>query len=292
MKAAFTLVALLLCLWPATSYGQGNCTLQNIVGTYALTSTGASTIVAGTAPDTFHWEALYGPIALVGVINIKRDGTADGKYWLVAGAWNLGLDAVPWQADVTLNSDCTGEFVSSYEGSTLIERFVVLGNGREIRSVATQTAVPTGNWLSTAHRIDGSPRSAHRGPCGQHKVHGDYLFECKNIFAFPPPNPSFAGAIHIRMLIAPSGDYTATVYGKVGPDSTPFPAFGHLTVHDDCTAEGTLESTFLPTVSHARGVFFNEGKQGYWLPLANELPDGSTVPQPYAYCVITKVENK
>jgi hypothetical protein len=269
--------------------------MQNIAGTYALTATGASVIVAGTALDDFHWNALYGPIALAGVITIKRDGTADGKYWLVAGAWNFGLDPILWHADVTINPDCTGEFKSSFGGSDLIEQFVVIGNGREIHSVATQTAVPTGNWLSTAHRIDGAARFAHLGPCGQHKVHGDYLFECKNLFQLPvpPPDPNvFGGAIHIRMKIAPGGDYTAAVYGKVGPSSIPFPASGHVKVNDDCTAEGTLETLALPTVSHARGVFFDEGRRGYWLPLANELPDGSTVPQPYGYCTITKIDNK
>ena len=287
MKGAFKLVALLLCLWPATSFGQGKCTMQNIAGTYALAATGASTIVAGTAADTLHWNALYGPIANVGVFTIKPDGTADGKFWLVAGAWNFGLDAVPWHADVILNADCTGRFESNFGGSPLVEQFVVLGNGREIRAVATTTAVPTGNWLTTAYRIVGS--------CGQHKVHGDYLFECKNLFELPvpPPDPNiFGGAIHIRMKIAPGGDYTATVYGKVGPSSTPFPAFGYVRVNDDCTAEGTLETPALPTVSHARGVFFNEGRQGYWLPLVNALPDGSTVPQPYGYCTITKIDNK
>ena len=32
--------------------------MQNIAGTYAFTSTGASAIVGGVAPDTFHWQAL------------------------------------------------------------------------------------------------------------------------------------------------------------------------------------------------------------------------------------------
>ena len=162
---------------------------------------------------------------------------------------------------------------------------MILGNGREIRTVATQTAMPTGNWLGTGTRIGGS--------CGQHKVHGDYLFECKNLYEFPidPPN-IFGGAVHIRMLISPDGDYTATVYGKVATDNSEFPAFGHITIHDDCTAEGTLATAFLPTVSQARGVFFDEGKKGYWMPLINELPDGSTRPQPYGFCTITKVDNE
>ena len=122
------------------------------------------------------------------MFTITPDGIADGHYWLVAGAWNLGLTPVPWHATVTLDADCTGQFESDFGGSPLVEQFVVLGNGREIRAVATTTAVPTGNWLTTAHRIGGS--------CGQHKVRGDYLFECKNLFPFPSSAlPIFGGRL-------------------------------------------------------------------------------------------------
>jgi len=287
MKTAFKCLVLLLCLsvCPAMAYGQGQCTMHNISGTYAFAFTGASTIIAGVASDTFHWDALYGPIAGAGVFTINPTGTADGQYWGVAGAWNFGLDPIPYHATVLLNDDCTGSFDSSFGESLLREKFVILGNGREIRSVATQTAVPTGNWLTTAHRIGGS--------CGQYKVHGDYLFQCKNLYELPidPPN-IFGGAVHIRMKISPGGDYTAVVYGKVAADNTEFPAFGHITVNDDCTAEGTLATPFLPVVSMAKGVFFDEGRQGYWIPLVNTLPDGSTVPQPYGYCQITKIDNR
>ena len=289
MKNTFKLVVLVLGLsiCPATASGQGQCTMQNMAATYAFTLTGASTIVLGPAPDTFHWSALYAPAAGVGVITIKPDGKLEGQYWVVSGTVNFGLTPIPLHGTATVNADCTGTIVGTLpDGSTQEERFVVLGNGREIHSVATETGVPTGNWLTTAYRLGGS--------CGQHKVHGDYLFECRNLFELPvpPPDPNiFGGAIHIRTLIAPGGDYTATVYGKVGPSNSEFPASGHLTVHDDCTAEGTLETPFLPTVSHARGVFFDEGRRGYWLPLVNVLPDGSTRPQPYGYCVITKVDN-
>ncbi len=268
-------------------YGQGNCTLTNIVGTYAFSFTGASAMITGPASDAFHWDALYAPIAGVGIYTIKPNGTATGKYWLVAGVINLGLNPVPWDAVITLNSDCTGTMQSSFNGAVLKEQFVVIGNGREIHAVATQTAMPTGNWHTRAYRINGS--------CSQNKVRGNYLFECKNLFPLPVPpacSRHLRGAIHIRMNIAAGGDYTASVYGKVGPDNTPFDAFGNIKVHDDCTAEGTLATAFLPTISHAKGVFFNEGKQGFWLPLVMELPDKSTVNQPYGYCTITQIDNK
>lgn len=293
MKRPPGIAVFLLCLVVSLSaaYGQGRCTMQNIVGTYAFNFTGTSAIVAGPAGDGFHWDAKYAPIAGVGIFTIKQNGTAVGKYWLVAGTINSGLDAVPLNATVTINADCTGSLESTFGTSVLKERFVVLGNGREIRAVATQTAMPTGNWLTVATRINGA--------CGQHKVHGDYLMECKNLFEIPasptaPPTDLgiFAGAIHIRTLISPGGDYTGMNYGKVGWSSGEFPVNGHIAVNNDCTAEGTLATPFLPTVSTGKGVFFDEGRQAYWLPLINTLPDGSKVPQPFGYCSITQIDNK
>lgn len=280
-----------LCLAMSLSalYGQGNCTLHNTAGDYAFAFTGTSAIVAQppVAADGLHWNALFAPIAGVGIYSIKPDGSVPGKYWMVAGARNFGLTPIPMNGSITLNRDCTGTTESLFGGAILREQFVVTGNGREIRSVAVQTAAPTGNWHTTSYRI---------GSCGQRNVRGDYLFECKNLFPLPTPSPEnptiFGGAIHIRMKIAESGDYTGTVYGKVGPDNTPFDVNGRIVVNDDCTAEGTLAGAMLPAVSQARGVFFNNGKQGFWLPLAGLLPNGSTVNQPYGFCTITQLDNK
>ncbi len=289
MKPRFTLAVLLACLFlcPCTIYGQGQCTMQNMAGKYAFTFTGASTIVTGVAADTFHWNALYGPIAGVGVFTVKADGTVEGYYWLVAGTLNSGLVAIPYSATITLNDDCTGSIESEFQGATLTEQFVVLGNGRELRSVATQTAVPTGNWLTTAYRINGSAE--------QRKVVGDYLFECKNLFEFPVPPPEraiFGGAIHIRTRIAPGGDVTGTIYGKVATDNSVIPVIGRLTVNADSTLDGTQTVPLLGTTSLGKGVIFDEGKRGFFIPLMNKVPGDLVVPQPYGYCAITRIDNK
>lgn len=99
------------------------------------------------------------------------------------------------------------------------------------------------------------------------------------------------------MLISPSGDFSGRMVGKVGPitsDVFPtdppglgFPVSGKVTVSDDCTAEGTLSTPAEPSINMARGVFFDEGRQGYWLPLDNLFPDQTTSPQVYGYCSIT-----
>jgi hypothetical protein len=285
LKRVLTFTALILCLSVChrTVYGQGRCTMQNIAGSYAFASTGASAIVAGAASDNFHWNALYGPIASVGVFALAPNGTINGRYWMVAGAMNFGLTALEFHGTVRLSDNCSGTFEYDLQGAPIKERFTVLGNGREIRAVATQTPVSTGNWLTTAVRTGGA--------CGQQNVHGEYLFECRSLLQLPvsPPN-IFGAATHLRMSISRGGGYTAAGYGKIGADAIELPAFGRITVHEDCTAEGTLESPALPVVFHARGVFFDEGKRGYWLPLVSKLPDGATFPQPYEFCQITQAE--
>jgi len=264
--------------------------MQNIVGTYAFMSTGSSTIVTGAAPIPPHWSALYAPISIVGKFTVYPNGTAKGLYWAIVGTVNFGLTGIDLDATITLNDDCTGtiQYPAGPNQTVQKEDFFVLDNGREIRSVAVQTNVPTGTWVTTAHRINGS--------CGQHKVHGLYLFDCNSeLLALPVPPPNiFAGAFLIRMLVSPGGEYTGTMIGKVGPINTEpgLPVSGNLTVHDDCTAEGTLASPAQPSINLAKGVFFDEGRQGYWLPLVNKFPDDSTSSQLYSYCSITLMDRR
>ena len=186
MQYAGKVFVVFLCLFACLSaaYGQGRCNTNTITGTYVFNFTGSSTIVFGPAPDGLHWNALYGPIAGVGVATFSPDGSADGSLWLIAGALNFGLDPIPWQATFSVNDDCTGVIEYYFLTEVLREGFVVLDNGREIRSVVVQTGVPTATWITTLRRIDSS--------CGRHKVHGDYLFECKNLFQLPVAHPTFS----------------------------------------------------------------------------------------------------
>ncbi|MDT8066899.1 MAG: hypothetical protein ROO76_01910 [Terriglobia bacterium] len=296
MNGRYGLAVLFLCLSLCVSaaYGQGVCTMQNLAGTYAFKSIGSSTI-AGPG-DGFHWKASYAPIAFVGWFTINPDGSGEGSSWGIAGAVNFGLAPFPFYPTFTLNDNCTGTMEYAFGESILKEKFVVLDNGREIRGVVMQTAIATGTWFTTARRITSS--------CGQNKVHGLYLFECSDLLPLsvvsPPPDNIFAGAFQIQMLISPGGDYSGRMVGKVGPitsDAFPtdppglgFPVSGKITVHNDCTAEGTLISPAEPSINMARGVFFDEGRQGYWLPLDNLFPDGTTSPTVYGYCSITLMD--
>lgn len=283
MRRTLRLVALCLLLCPAWSDAQGTCTIRNLVGSYAVSTTGTSAIVPGPAADGFHWNALYAPIAGTGVFTITPEGYADGYFWMVSGQLNFGLTPLPMHSKVTVNPDCTGEFEGTFGESTIREAFVVIGNGRELRAVATQTAMPTGTWLTRAVRLTGA--------CHHKKIRGDYLLECRNLFPLPP-HGIFAGSIQIRMTIDGTGDYTGRVYGKVGPLGDPFDVYGHIDINSDCSAAGTLASAALPAVSQGRGVFYDNGKRGFWVPLVGLPPDGEAVPQPYGYCEFTRVEHR
>jgi hypothetical protein len=282
MKRTFSFGVLLLCLvfsLPAV-YGQGTCTIKTIVGTYAFNFTGSSTIVTGVA-DGFHWNALHAPIAGVGVYTVKPDGKADGSYWLVAGAMNLGdpLVPTPFHATISINPDCTGLMNYSFGSYPMSETLMVLDNGNEIRSMAVQTAVPTSTWNTTSRRVGGA--------CTQNKVVGSYLFACKSIFALDASDV-FAGTSLIRMNISRDGSSLGTFTAKFGPVNVPdTQVSGTFKVNDDCTAEGTLN--FGVGQSVAKGVFFNEGKEGYWLPL---VVNPGAVPQPYGYCDIKQISNR
>jgi hypothetical protein len=289
MKCTFSLRVLLLCLVLSFSaaYGQGNCTIRTIVGTYAFNFTGSSAIVTGTAPDPFHWNALYAPIAGVGVFTVRSafprpGGTADGSYWIMAGGMNLGhdpLEPTPLHATISINPDCTGVMEYSFGPYAVSEQLLILDNGAEMRSIAVQTAVPTSTWITTSRRIDGA--------CTQNKIVGSYLFSCKSIFVLDPTS-TFAGASLIRMNISRDGSSTGTFMAKFGPAIVPATQVsGAFKVNADCTAEGTLD--FGVGQNAARGVFFNEGKEGYWLPLVN---NPGAVPQPYGYCDIKQIADR
>jgi hypothetical protein len=163
------------------------------------------------------------------------------------------------------------------------ENFLAIDNGNEIRSLAAQTAVPTSTWISTSRRVDGN--------CSHNKVAGSYLLSCKSLDTLTDPSTKtdtiFAGASLIRMDIARDGSYTGSLSGKIGPVILPATVVsGKMKVSDDCTAEGILD---IPGVGQnvAKSVFFNEGKEGYWLPLKS-----TPTSQPYAYCDIKQIANR
>jgi hypothetical protein len=288
MQRTYTLGALLLCLAVSLSvaYGQGNCSINTITGSYAFNTAGSSTIISGVAPDTIHFNAKYAPIVDVGVFTVRssfpRAGAAlDGYYWLIAGANTPGLTQNPWHATITVNPDCTGTLTYPGPFGTMQEEMLILDNGNEIRSIlqTSPAAFPTPTWIMTARRLNGA--------CNQKQITGSYLFSCKSVFTLDATT-TVGGNSLIRMTIASDGKVSAVFTGKFGPQIVPDTTIpGMLTLNGDCTAAGTLDFGTFQSV--ARGVFFNEGKEGYWLPL---VVDPGGIPQPYGYCEITQIANR
>jgi hypothetical protein len=280
---------LCLALGASAAYGQGNCSIQTILGTYAFNFTGSSTILTGVAPDKqdpLHWTALHAPIAGVGIFTVKSlfprtGGTADGSYWLLAGRLDLGHDPLqptPLHATITVNPDCSGTMDYTFGPYPVSEQFLILDKGNEIRSVAVKTAVETSTWLTTARRLGGA--------CSQATIAGSsYIFACRPLTTLDPTT-TFASAILIRGgTVAPNGSWSGTFTIKIGPVVVPDAPFtGTLKVNSDCTAEGSMVVPGVGT-SLARGVFFNDGKEGYWLPMAG-------TGQPWNYCEIKQIGNR
>jgi hypothetical protein len=288
MRRTCSLGVILLCLVTGISaaYGQGNCSLKTIAGSYAFNFLGSSTLVAGPAADQYHWSARYAPIVGVGIISIKPDGSAASTFWMDSGTFSTGLTSATLPATFTVNPDCTGvlQYPGTAPGQIIQERLVILDNGNEIRSIlaTAETFTPTNTWISTFRRVGGA--------CTQSKMAGSYLFSCRSLFPTPPGSPiaSAAGSALIRVEIARDGSATGTFMGKFGPQVVPpIPVTGSFCMNGDCTAGGTLD--FGSGISTARGVIFNEGKEGYWLPLVN---DPGAVPQPYGYCDIRQITNR
>jgi hypothetical protein len=277
MNRTLKLTALLLCLWVAVpaAYAQGKCSLQTMVGTYVIYEKGSSLIMdPSQQPYPLHWAAALAPFANVGLVTFKPNGVGDGYYWIYIGALpHASYDPIPDQVTITeLNENCTGKFtyVANLPGglsATVEERFIVFDNGREFRSVPTsiQNGLPTLAWLGTGHRISKSAQPVKF--CGQHTALGTYLMNAESIIANDPAM-GVADSLFIRADVSLSGDWTGTLYEKIGPVSVETAALGKFTVNPDCSFTWTLKvPEFFPGEIVSKGVFFNQGKEYFSLAL-------------------------
>ena len=306
MSRALKFIALLVCLCLAVPavYGQGKCTMQTITGTYAVYIRGSSSIIdlnPQTPPPPIHWAAAIAPLTVVGKISITPDGTFTKDtsfYWGVVGSINAGVDPIPVAGKVTqLHEDCTGvlEYTIQLPGSPpapVIERFIVFDNGREFRSIASQTVLPTQTWATTGRRISRSVKPFDS--CGPQTSHGVYVLVCEGYYPLDQTT-GFAEAAMFRFDIGLNGDYTGTLVGKIGPLFFEFPSVnGTITVNPDCSASGTLRTPWVApdATNHARGVFFDEGKEFYWMPIVTTgLPDGQPdLPAMPELCLGTRID--
>jgi hypothetical protein len=286
----FTLAALFVCLGivvPAAQ-GQKNCTLQTMTGTYAFYERGSSTyadmtgtVLSPPATPPF-WNAMDAPFATVGEVTFAPNGVGEGFYWIWAGLSPATLDPIPVTVTITeMNPDCTGKFRYTVPGTPpvkIVERFVIFDEGREFRSVPAtiENGVEGLAWVGEGHRLrrsDDPPKS-----CGPHTAHGTYVTTAINVVNFFGPT-GFADSLIMYTKISITGDFTGTLYEKLGlnPDPIEVPIYGKVTVHPNCSFEETLYIPAISGIVPIRGVFFNEGKKLYAMAVVDPANPGGII---------------
>jgi hypothetical protein len=275
-------VGLIICLVLAVpvAQAQGPCSLQTFSGTYVFYERGSSSIFdPNSQPYPFHWAGAFAPFVTVGKVTMRPGGVGEGFYWIRVGSLNGGADPIPVELTITeLNEDCTGKFSYSVnlagdpEPTTIVERFILFDNGREFRSIPasiSENGITTLAWLGEGHRI--SKPGEVLDTCGPQTAHGIYLMPVENLVQFGP-NPIFSDALLLRFDISMNGDYTGTLYEKLGPTGNiMLPISGTFTVNPDCSYASNLDLAIqgVPVTIATRGVFFDGGKKLYGLQVSS-----------------------
>jgi len=280
MNRTLALAALLLCFFVAVPavHAQEPCSSQTLTGTYAIYEKGAASFL-GVTPSPFpFFPGITAPFVNVGELTFSPDGVAEGFYWIKIGALNGGFDRIPDHATVTeMNADCTGklQYTVNLSGisATIEERFFVVDEGREFRTVPTsiQNGIDTLAWFGVGQRISKSSRPV--ASCGPHTAHGAYLVTSEAIVNTEQGN--VADALFIREDVSLAGDFTGTLYEKLGPISVDgLPVSGTYNVSPDCSFTSILVVPIqgVPVTVSINGVFYNEGHDFYAMAMDLEIP--------------------
>jgi hypothetical protein len=281
MKRLALFIAVVICVgaWAAPAAAQGACTMRSLAGTYVFESKGSSALVTGAAALPNHVTAMYAPIEVIGQMTIAADGSVEGIYWAVLGTANSGLDAVHWQGQISEFADCRG--VITYEVAvvgmagavaTVVEHFVVVDGGRELRTVMKSMAVQ-GNelpatWNTTARRVT-------KGGCGQPALKGEWVMTCQSLHSLTSgPYTAAAEAALITVDVEADGAFTGSFDTKIGPTPLRLDVTGFFTAGEACTVSGTL-SPAPGVVITAKGVLFGEGREFLVIPVQTSTPVGT-----------------
>ncbi len=277
MNRTITVAAVLLCLGPAipAAYAQGPCNLQSLTGTYAFYQKGSSTVVldANAQPYPYHWAAAVAPILTVGQITVGPDGVGHGYFWYRVGSLKGGLEPTPFETRLLeMNEDCTGKFSATFTlvpgqpPETIVERIIVFDNGRQYRAIPVSSgSIPTMTYIHEGHRINDPGESPNT--CTPQTKEGRWLVTAENLVQFPT-QPMFSDVVLLTYDVSTTGDYTGTLYEKLGTiGDIVLPATGTTHVNPDCSFTGELYLTVYgkPTTGPIRGVFFDQGKKFYAL---------------------------
>jgi len=288
-KIAVLVLVVILGIAVSAAQAGEKCSLQTMTGTYAFYERGSSMVLdLDPAHQTIpvHWNGAIAPFVTVGEVTFTPDGVGEGFYWILTGSLSGGADPIPVQVTIfEMNPDCTGKFrywitLPNAPQPTLVEeRFFAFDNGSEYRSVPSligATGIPTLAWTGTGHRIKKSDDPPHS--CGPQTAKGAYVETVENIVNFGPAVfnvTGFADALFIREDIAMNGQYTGTLFEKLGPFSIDqLPVHGKFVVNANCSFSGTLKFTIEtgPVTIVVKGVFFDEGKEFFGLAIDPGVP--------------------
>lgn len=272
---------LCLCLAVPAAYAQKACSMQTLVGTYAIYEKGASSMLDPANGTAFPFlTGATAPFVNVTELTFSPSGAFDGFYWIRIGGLSGGLQPIPVQGAVLeMNADCTGKLqyvanVPNFGAATIQERFFLFDEGREFRSVpmSIQNGIDTLAWTGTGHRISKSARPVHS--CGPQTAHGTWLLTAENLVTLAP-HTALADSLFIREKVAMTGDYNGILYERLG--SIPVDGLavsGKYTVNPDCSFTSTLIVTVdnVTSTIPINGVFFDGGKQYYALAIDEGVP--------------------
>ncbi len=280
-----TLILVCLCVAVTAAQAQGPCTLQTFTGTYVFYERGSSAILdPSSQPYPYHWAGALAPFVTVGEVTVGLDGVGQGFFWMREGSFNGGLDPIPFQVTITeMDDDCTGKFTTTLAlpgglSPTIVERFILFDNGREYRAIpaSIQGGTPTLAWIHEGHRI--SKPDEPLNTCGPQTAKGTWLMAVENLVRFNITMPIFSDAVLLRLEVSMTGEYTGTLYEKLGPaGNIVLPVRGTMTVNPDCSLATGLIIDFgggVTATAPIRGVFFDQGKKLYGLNM-NDMTTGT-----------------
>ena len=206
-----------------------NCTIDNVVGTYALAYQGTVMVPAsGSQPSAVLAAGL-------GLLSINWQGTISGPAYATMGG---KLSTSTMAGTMRVNSDCTGS-IDWGAGSTAT--FVIIDQGNELNSMMLTAGgmgpVIYGTWKKISRA---TPQ------CSQDVVHGTYAFRHSGTTIMTPTGASQPTPVPGTTLGAGSAGYdgsmvasgTTAVGGQVMQFNT---ANGKVVVNSDCTL--TLSAT-------------------------------------------------
>jgi hypothetical protein len=296
MKRPLVIASLLVAsLYASHAAGQG-CSIHTITGTWGFGADGKSLIASPAVdPATYHVAGLVLPGAFAGRVTIHPNGTFGGYYWMnLANGVISGLTPIPFGGPVVVNRDCTGQW--SYDvllpgevPFTVVERFVIVDQGREIRSIAWATGVPTFTWTLVAQRIPSR--------CTPGMVQGTYAMQCRGHHVapeLPPPLPSpgmLSSSNLMRFTVEHDGSVEGRLMEKVGPANLEFEFTGTVAVAADCSTAMEITIPGIGVVQ-AGGIFVENAKRGYGVPMFEQPEVGPAAPMAAVYCELVRMNDR